>query len=298
MSPTQNGLVLAACLLALLSNAPASPPELRQFPAGQVVTSARLPEAICRGWVEVRTSSPAQLAFWDILLDVDADSRLLLGCNKDYIYALSLAGRFDNGLQRITPGRVSLWSHFGGSGDSPAIYDFSAAALLRLFSPSSEGNDPGLEVLAHTQEGDSGNLHLASSGALASAPAGQPFRAFPEIIAIKRASRHAADYGLRTASQFANALSQQDTGLLAALLAPSLFQEESSAISPPLKPSPTRLAFAERLLALNDYASVTTLKVRDLGNLQYEMHASQQAFRISLQEVEGCLYVKRLDPQS
>lgn len=297
MSVTRTGLALTSALLALLSTTHASPPEVRQFPSGQPVAIARLPEAICHGWVEVRATAPAQLALWDILLDVDGHSRLLLGCNKDYIYALTLSGRFDNGLQRVSPGSASFWPHFGGSNDSPTIYDFSAAALLRLFYPAGEAGDPDLQSLAQAQESDSGRLHLAGNGVLADSAA-QPFQAFPEIMAIKRASRHAADYGLRTASQFANALSQQDTGLLAELLAPSLFQEETSFAAPPLKPSPRRLAFAERLLALNDYASVTAPKVRDLGNLQYEMHASQQSFRISLQEVGGCFYVKRLDPQS
>lgn len=297
MSTTRPALPLLSLLLltAPLSVFPA--PELRQFPSGQPVSQSQLPEAICRGWVEVRATAAVQVVFWDILLDLGRDSRVFLGCNQDYIYALSLAGSFDNGSHVVTPGMASLWSHFGGSGDGPAIHEFSAPALLRLFAEGGHAEDPDLRSIAAIQGNAGPGLEAA-----ALTPAtheARPFRTFPEIMAIKRASRHQEDYGLRTATQFANALSDRDTGLLGALLAPTLFENETSSAVPSIKPSPARIAFAERLISLNDYDPLTSPSgLVDLGNFQYEMRSTRQAFRITLQQTDGCFFVKRLEPAS
>lgn len=296
MSATRTGLLSICPLLFLASFATASPPEIRQYPSGPVVSIHQLPEAMCRGWVEVRTTSATQLPFWDILLEVEGNSRLLLGCNPDYIYALALTGGFDNGVQRLTPGMASLWPHFGGNGDGPAIYDFSAGTLVKLFTTGNQAKDPGLADLARIQQSLQSGPRSKRAEHAALSPDASPFRTFPEIMAIKRASRHRGDYSLRTAKQFASALTHRDTGLLAALLSPALFDEENSISGQAVKPNPARIAFAERLVALND-AMETFSGLRELGNLRYEMRSEKQAFHLTLQEAEGCFYVKRLDPE-
>lgn len=300
MSATRTGLALVCPFLVSLSLAGPSGPVLSQFPSGQPIFPHQLPEAICRGWVEVRTHTSCSVVFWDLLLDVAPHSRLLLGSNEDYIYALTLEGQFDNGHQEVPPGKVSLWSHFGGNGDLPLLYDFSASALLETFATAGQSKDPGLGSLARQQaKAPNGLIPVSGTADLTPPPGSRSFRMFPEIMAIKRASHHQEDYGLRTATQFAQALSQRDTSLIAVLLSPSLFENETSAALLSVKPSPARLAFAERLVSLNDYQPLDpSTGLLPLGNFQYEMRSAKQAYRITLQLTGGSLYVKRLEPAS
>jgi len=282
----------------------ASESSFSRFPSGEPLEERHLTSAMCRGWVEVRTGSASQLLLWDLLLEIDGASRILLGCNRDYLYALSLAGGFRSGGQRVPAGSVALWTHLGGTGGGPSVYPFSAAQLQDVFAAQGYGEDPDLAELARdeppSEEPGTAAPVLASP---LSRPAGPEsgaavFRTSPEIIAIKRASRHAIDYGYQTAKQFLTALAAQDHRLVAVLLAPSLFREASAGRRGDGVPLETRLQFARRIASTADYSRLDLSTLRDRGEHRYEVSSSDATFRLTLRPFEDGLYVSRLDTVS
>ncbi len=301
-------LILLTVISALSVSMVAGQGTMTVFPSGTPVKSLELPGVMCREWVEVTTEGEAtQLNFWDIDLEVEADSRILLGVSSSAIYALTLDGQTRTGKRtKAKSGQIMVWSHYGGGmGGKPSLYSFSAERLLSSFTAKGVSDDTDLKNIATVQKRKRFWGRLRPTGFNVATPVEpeleelrEDYQTNPELIGIKRASRDKNDYAKKTAERFIELLGQGDAATAGLLISPSIFLEGSPADQAKHLLTEQRMAFANHLVRSGDYKGLGALSLEHLGEGRFAVTSGERSFLITLEPYDDGLYVSSLKVES
>lgn len=272
------------------------------FPKGGGVNPENLTSAICRDWIEFEAGDQSgEIVLWDIRISTDAGSRLLLGANSVYIFALTLSGESRSGGAKAPAGKILVWNHYGTRDGLPQAYTFSAVHLNDVFAANGLDGDPALADLAGKQRRKQFWGLLRPTGFNVATPVSpdleavrEDYQTNPVIIGIKRNSRRESDYARQTVTAFAEALKAGDARTVALLMSPSLFIEGASATREKELLTDARLAFAKTLVAGGGYGRLETGSVKKIATDQYSVPGGGQTHRITLEAFDDGLYVTQL----
>lgn len=278
---------------------------ISEFPSGESIDEKELLSAICSGWVEVASAEESKsVALWDVSLEIGPNSRLLLGANSSYFYALTLEGEFAVGKKVAPAGKIMVWSHYGDNGGKAKVFFYSAERLSTVFGAKGFPDDPDLEIIARTQKKKQFWGFLRQTGFNVAAPVGNEreetralYQANPTVIGVKRASADREDYPTNTVAAFVDALIAKDVDSVATLLSPDLFLEGASAAQIEQLLANERKAFATHLLHSGSYDRFQNSTIESLGNATYAAKAGDHQLSITLEAFDGAVYVTSMTPQ-
>jgi hypothetical protein len=267
---------------------------------GKSVTPRSFISTACREWVEVRSNGAEEIALWDNTLRLEPGTRVIVGTNSVYFYALCLDGKFTIGREKAAAGKIAVWGHYGEGGSAPLIYTFSAARLAETLAAMRGGRrDESLAAMAETQKRRQWwglltptNFNVAMPVPKVLDDARRAYQTRPEIIAIKRKSRNNEEYAQNTALAFGDALRRRDVELVAALLAPSLFTR-GRATYDMAQLAPQRRAFANNILSQANYASLNPGTVQHHGGGVYSFKYGAATLALALTADDDGLFISQ-----
>lgn len=282
-----------------------NPVRLSALSSGKVVAQEDLASSLCREWVECRSSSATELRFWDITLELERETRLLLGANSVYIYALTLSGKCGVGRAEAPAGKIMVWNHYGSNQGKPLVHTYSATHLLDAFAAKGVADDVDLTQLAASQKRKKFWGLLRPTGFNVATPLGDEVEAVREdyqtdafLIGIKRSSKDGREYADNTAKMFVEGLRQGDARSVALLISPKLFLEGASAAQSEELLTRQRLAFARQLLAKENYSNLDAASVTEIDTGKYLVRgAGGRSLQLSIAAFDDGLYVTSLKPQ-
>lgn len=268
----------------------------------RVDPDTELARAVCTGWVEVTSGGAEVVDLWDIKLGLDPGTRVIVGCNSVYLYALCIDGRFHVGGQKVPAGKIAVWGHYREGGPKPLIYVFSAQRMNETLAAMRGGrSDPSLAALAATQRRKQwwGLITPTKFNVAMPVPkelddARRLYQTKPELIAIKRESRNNDEYAQNTALAFGIALKTRDVRLVTSLLSPGLFTQDSALRDPTERLTKDREAFAKHLLAQADYREIAPGTLKHHGSGLYTMRMGARAVAVQVASYDDGLYVGSL----
>ena len=273
---------------------------------GKPVTPQNFTSTACREWVEVRSNGAENVALWDNSLRLEPGTRVIVGTNSVYFYALCLDGKFSLGKLALgklaaPAGKIMVWGHYGEGGPKPLVYSFSAARLNETLSAMRGGrSDASLAEMAASQKRKQWwglltptNFNVAMPVPKSIDDARRAYQTRPEIIAIKRKSRNNSEYAQNTALAFGEALKRRDTSLVAALLAPSLFTQGRGTYDVGTRLAPERGAFAKSILAQANYSALDTGTVQHHGGGVYSFKYGAATLALAITADDDGLFISQ-----
>ncbi len=277
------------------------PATISTFPKGDVIPSSQILEAVCADWVEVSTNKASVVHLWDVALEIDPESRVLIGANSVFFYALTLNGKTQVGNQKAPAGKIMVWSHYRDNGGKAVIYTYSAQRLATVFGAKGFSEDPTLTALAKSQKRKRFWGLLRPTGVNVAAPVEtsiEESRVFyqtnPSMIGVKRASQKRADYPQNTVATFLDALANDDVVTVGALLSPTLFLEGASESQLETLLIQERQAFATHLINSGKYSKYKDATFEDIGESKFTATSGNHSLVISLIQFDDGLFVTSL----
>lgn len=266
---------------------------------GKPVAAQSFISTACREWVEVRSNGAESVSLWDNTLRMEPGTRVIVGTNSVYFYALCLDGKFTVGREKAGAGKIAVWGHYGEGSASPLIYTFSAARLAETLAAMRGGRrDESLAAMADSQRRRQwwGLLTPTSFNVAMPVPkslddARRAYQTRPEIIAIKRKSRNNEEYALNTALAFGDALKRRDASLVAALLAPSLFTQGRGTYDVRTRLAPERSAFARSILSQANYGALEPATLHNHGGGVYSFKYGAGTLALAITADDDGLFV-------
>lgn len=242
---------------------------------------------------------------WDITLEVGAHSRLLLGANSVYIYAMTLSGEARAGTIAAPAGKILVWSHYGLKDGAAKAYTFAADRLQSVFEANGHAADPDVGSIVQAQKRKRfwgllrpTNTNVAQPVSLELEGLRRSYQTSPEMIALKRASKDKEDYAINTVKAFVTALSRGNARAAARFISPALFLEgtEDDQAHHQLV-TEGRVAFARHLIGTGGWQKYESAAVSGSGGGNFSMSAGGRSLQITLGGFDDGLYVTSLKPE-
>lgn len=244
------------------------------------------------------------MRIWDITLEVSSHSRLLLGANSVYIYALTLSGETRTGKIAAPAGKILVWSHYGLKDGAPKVYTFAADRLQTVFAGNGRAGDPDVDSIVQSQKRKRfwgllrpTNTNVAQPVSIELEDLRRSYQTSPEMIALKRSSRDKADYAVKTVEVFVAALVRGDAQGAARFISPALFLEGAEARQAHQLLMEERVAFARRIIGSGGWQKFQPGTVSDLGGGNFSISAGGRSLQITLGGFDDGLYVTSLKPE-
>lgn len=280
------------------------PTTISTFPTGDAIPASQILEAVCADWVEVSTNKASVVHLWDVALEIDPESRVLIGANSVYFYALTLNGKFKVGKQKAPAGKIMVWKHYGEDGGKAVTYTYSAKRLATVFGAKGLPGDADLASLASSQKKKRFWGFLRPTGVNVAAPVTTEieeariyYQTNPVMIGVKRTSRNRKEYPQNTVATFLDALASDDVVSVACLLSPALFLEGASMSQMENLLIQERTAFANHLIESGSFSKFRDATFTDLGDGQFIATSGGNSLKVTLKGFDDGLYVTSLAPE-